>query len=91
MAKLRDRLVAKVLGDSDVARAGADRAFRGLRQRDKRELALGLVLSGLTYLQRTKPRKSLVYRQELKEGSTVVIRNTVAGEPTLELEADDLK
>ena len=86
MATLKDRLVKRVLGDTDIARSGVTRTWHGLRERDRREFALGLVISGLAYLQRTKPRKTLIYRQEIKEGSAVVVRNTVPGQPKVEIE-----
>lgn len=74
-----------MLGDTDTARAGVNRTMRGLREGDRRELYLGLVLSGLAYLQRTKPRKVLIYRQEIKDGEAVVIRNAKPGQPKVEI------
>ncbi len=86
MGKLRDKLVRRLLGDESTARVGMSRAARGLRSGDRRELIIGLTLSGLAYLKRTRPRKELVYRQEIKRGSAVVIRNTEPGQPPVVVE-----
>ncbi|MDX1469750.1 MAG: hypothetical protein R3258_10455 [Acidimicrobiia bacterium] len=86
MATIRDKLAKRLLGDSDFTRAGFSRVVRGLRAGDRRELAMGLILSGLAYFRRSRPEKTLVYRTELKEGSAVVIRNTAPGQPPVVVE-----
>ena len=86
MATIRDKLAKRLLGETDVTRAGVDRVVRGLRAGDRRELTMGLILSGLAYLKRSKPTKTLVYRKELKEGSAVVIRNAKPGQPPIVVE-----
>ena len=85
MAKLRDRAFKKVFGSSDARKVGRHRAMRGLREGDSRELALGLVLTAIGYLQRTKPKKERIYRQELAEDAVLVIRHRNSGESKLEI------
>lgn len=86
MSTIRDKLAKKLLGDTDMSRAGIDRMVRGLRAGDRRDLTLGLLLGGLAYLKRSTPEKTLVYRKELKKGSAVVIRNTKPGQPPIVVE-----
>lgn len=81
MGRLKDR----VLGGSDAREAGYERTLRGLREGDRRELSLGLALSALAYLQRTKPRKELLYRKTVPEGSALVIYHKKSGNPRLEI------
>lgn len=81
MGLLRD----KVLGGSDARQAGYDRTLRGIRQGDRRELYLGLALSFLAYLQRSKPRKELLYRKTVPEGSALVIHHKKSGNPRLQI------
>ena len=75
----------KLLGGSDAREAGYERTLKGLREGDRRELYLGLALSALAYLQRTKPRKELLYRKEVPEGSALVIHNKKSGNPRLQI------
>lgn len=81
MGLLRD----KVLGGSDARQAGYERTLRGLRESDRRELYMGLALSALAYLQRTKPRKELLYRKTVPEGSALVIHHKKSGNPRLQI------
>lgn len=81
MGMLKD----KVLGGSDAREAGYERTLRGLREGDRRELYLGLALSALAYLQKTKPRKQLLYRQKVPEGSALVIHHKKSGNPRLQI------
>jgi hypothetical protein len=85
MARLIDRLKRRALGYQDPRAEGQRRALKGLREGDNRELLLGLVLSGLAYLQRTAPRKQLIYRKEVPEGSALVIHHKTHGAPKLEI------
>ena len=73
MATLSSRAFKWVFGTSNVRRAGLERTLRGLRTGDSRDLYLGLALTGIAYLQRTKPRRERIYRQELSEGAALVI------------------
>lgn len=85
MAEMTQRLVRLVFGTSDAQRAGRTRALRGLREGDNRDLYLGLALSAIAYLQRTKPRKQLIYRQKVPEGTALVIHHRKTGSPRLEI------
>ena len=85
MARLTDRLKRRALGYRDPRAEGQRRALKGLREGDNRELLLGLALAGLAYLQRTAPRKQLVYRKEVPEGSALVIHHTKRGAPKLQI------
>lgn len=75
----------KVLGGSDAREAGYDRTLRGLREGDRRELYMGLALSALAYLQKTKPRKQLLYRKTVPEGSALVIHHKKSRNPRLQI------
>lgn len=81
MAGLKD----KILGGSDAREAGYRRTLRGLREGDNREFYMGVALSALAYLQRTKPRKELLYRKEVPEGSALVIHHKKSGNPRLQI------
>lgn len=85
MAKLTKRLMNKAMGSSDPGKEGMRRTLKGLREADNRELAFGLALAALSYLQRTAPRKELLYRKTIPEGSTLVIRNTPRGSKKLQI------
>lgn len=85
MARLTTKTWEKVLGGSDARRAGYDRTLRGLREGDRRELYMGLALAAIAYLQRTKPRKELIYRQKVPEGSALVIHHRKSGTPRLQI------
>ena len=69
----------------DPKRAGLRRSMRGLREGDDRELYLGLALTALAYLRSTKPRKQLIYRKTVSEGSALVIHHKRTGAPRLEI------
>lgn len=85
MARLKSRLWKRMVGGSTAREAGRQRTLRGLREGDNQELYLGLALSALSYLQRTKPRKELIYRKEVPEGSALVIHHKKSGTPRLEI------
>jgi hypothetical protein len=69
----------------DPKREGYRRSLRGLREGDYRELGVGLALTALAYLRSTKPRKELVYRKTVSEGSALVIHHKKTGTPRLEI------
>ncbi|MCH8983276.1 MAG: hypothetical protein IH943_04125 [Acidobacteria bacterium] len=75
----------RVLGTSDLAGAGLDRTLRGLRTGDQRELYLGLGLVAVAFLRRTAPRKRLVYRKAVPEGSAIVIHHRSHGDPRIKV------
>jgi hypothetical protein len=85
MAKLTNRLMKRALGSQDPRAEGQRRALAGLRTGDNRELLLGLTLTALAYLQRTAPRRQLLYRREVPEGSALVIHHKKRGAPELDI------
>lgn len=85
MAKLTKRLMNRALGSSDPRAEGMRRTLKGLREADNRELLFGLTLAAIAYLQRTAPRKQLLYRRTVPEGSTLVVRNTRSGAKKLQI------
>lgn len=85
MGRLKAKTVSRLLGGSDAREAGYKRTLRGLREGDSREMYLGLALSALAYLQRTKPRKELLYRQKVPEGSALVIHHKKSDSPRLQI------
>jgi hypothetical protein len=78
-------LMNRALGISDVGAAGLQRTLAGLREGDRRQLSLGLVLAAIAYLQRTRPRRQLIHRQVVRSGSALVIHHKKTGAPRLEI------
>lgn len=85
MSKRTDKWMRRVWGTSDARKLGLDRTLRGLREGETRDVYFGLALSALAYLQRTKPRKTLIYKQAVPEGTALVIHNKESGNPRLEI------
>ena len=85
MAGVKSWLTRRVWGGSDARAVGLDRTLRGLREGDRRELYFGLALSALAYLRRSKPRKELLYRQAVPEGTALVIHHRKSGTARLEI------
>jgi hypothetical protein len=83
MARLTKRVRTRF--DDDPKREGLSRSLRGLREGDNRELYFGLALTALAYLRSTKPRKKLIYRKTVSEGSALVIHHKRSGTPKLEI------
>jgi hypothetical protein len=77
------RLVKRALGTSDIATAGWRWTMRGLRTGEQRDLYLGLGLAALSFLRRTAPRKRLLFRKSLPEGSALVIDHRGTGDPRI--------
>jgi len=72
--------------DGSAARAlGVERALKGLREGDRRNLYFGLALCALSYLQRTKPRKRLIHSQAAPAGAAIVIHHRRTSNPRLEI------
>jgi hypothetical protein len=46
---------------------------------------MGLGLAALSYIRRTAPRKRLLYRRTVREGSAIVIYNRRRGAPMIEV------
>lgn len=59
--------------------------MQGLREGDQRQLYIGLSLLALSYLRRTQPRRELLYRRAVPEGTALVIHNKGSGDPRLEI------
>jgi hypothetical protein len=85
MGRLTRTLINKGFGFGDPAEEGLRRTLGGLRTGDQRELFLGLALSGLAYLNRTRPRRRLLYRETVPVGSAIVVHHRERGEPRIEV------
>lgn len=85
MARLTDRIIRMAFGSPNPGPEGRVRVLHGLREHNDRELMIGLSLMALSYLRRTQPRRQLLYRRELSEGSALVIHHRPSGEPRLEI------
>ena len=85
MARLTDRIIRMAFGTTNPGPEGRVRVLQGLRERNDRELMIGLSLMAFSYLRRTQPRKQLLYRREVPEGSALVIHHRPSGEPRLEI------
>lgn len=72
-----------VFGSSDINRVGWQRSWRGLRTGEQRDLYLGLGLVAIGFLRRTGPRKQLIYRKTVDEGSALVIHHKGPEDPHL--------
>jgi hypothetical protein len=75
----------RLIGIRDIRAASLDRTLRGLRTGDQRQLYSGLGLAALLYLRNTRPRRRLVFRKRLPEGSTLVIHHKRRGDPKIEV------
>ncbi len=85
MAKLANKLMDKALGGRDPNTEGVRRALAGLRLADTRELYIGLALTAFAYLQRSKPKRKLLYRKTVAPGSAIVIHHKNWGDPKIEV------
>lgn len=83
MAGLTKRMIHRLW--DDPRREGYRRSMRGLREGDRRELAIGLALAALAYLRSTTPRRELLYRKTVPKGSAIVIHHRKRGAPKLEI------
>jgi hypothetical protein len=79
-----DRLL-RLFGIRDLTAASVDRTLRGLRTGDQRELYTGLGLAALAYVRRTRPRRRLIFRRSLPEGSALVIHHKRRGDPRIQV------
>lgn len=75
----------RLIGIRDIRAASLDRTLRGLRTGDQRQLFSGLGLAALLYLRNSRPRRRLVFRKKLPEGSTLVIHHKRKGDPKIEV------
>ncbi|MGD2102544.1 MAG: hypothetical protein PVG83_09950 [Acidimicrobiia bacterium] len=85
MARFTRKLIDRALGTRDVRGEGIRRTLHGLRLGDRRELYLGLSLTAIAYLQRTRPRRRLIYREQVPPGSAVVVHHKRRGDPAIEV------
>ena len=83
MKQRTKRLAKRLLGTSDLTAAGWQRTLRGLRTGERRDLYLGLGLAALSFLRRTAPRKQLLFRKNVPEGSAIVIQHRRKGDPKI--------
>lgn len=79
------RLLKLILGSRNLGASGLARSLRGLRSGDQQQLYLGLALATLAYLEKTRPRKRLLYRRTLSPGSALVIHNRRSGDPKIQV------
>jgi len=79
------RLIDWFAGSQSWGAVGLSRTLRGLRTGDQRDLYLGLGLAALSFIRRTAPRKQLLYRRTVREGSAIVIHNRRLGAPKIEV------
>lgn len=85
MARLTKKLLDRALGYRDPREEGIRRTLTGLRVGDQRELYIGLALTALAYLRRTEPKRQLLYRRTVPEGSALVIHHKKSGAAKLEI------
>ena len=71
--------------ERDPKAAGMQRSLRGLREGNYRDLSIGLALTALAYLKDTQPRKQLIFRREVPEGSALIIHHKRHGDPKIEV------
>ncbi len=79
------RSLLRLFGIRDIDAESIDRTLLGLRTGDQRQLYMGLGLAAFRYLSRTKPRKRLIYRRSVPEGSAIVIHHKRVGDPKIEV------
>jgi hypothetical protein len=79
------RLIDWLVGSPNWGTAGLSRGLRGLRKGDQRDVYLGLGLAVIALFRRTAPRKQLVYRKRVGEGSAIVVHNRRRGAPKIEV------
>jgi hypothetical protein len=86
MGRLTRTLLDKAFGIGDPAQEGLTRTLGGLRRGDQRELFLGLALSAVAYLNRTRPSKRrLLFRETVPVGSAIVVHHRERGAPRIEV------
>lgn len=85
MGKTTKPLIGRALGTTTFAATGLQRSMRGLRTGDQRELYIGLALLAFAFLQRSAPRKELLYRKTVRKGSAIVIHHRAVGGPKIEV------
>ena len=79
------KTLLRLLAIRDLRTTAITRTLHGLRSGDQRELYTGLGLAALAYLSQTKPRRQLLYRKSVPEGSAIVIHHRRRGDPKIEV------
>ncbi len=74
-----------LLGTPDIRSAGASRVWRGLRSGERRDLLLGAAMLAFAWLRQSKPKKELLFREEVPVGSAIVIHHQRRGDPKIEV------
>lgn len=85
LRKTTKRLIGWALGTTTFTATGLQRSMRGLRTGDQRELFIGLGLLAVAFLERSAPRKELLYRKTVGEGSAIVVHHRAVGGPKIEV------
>lgn len=85
MGRMTNKMIDRALGHRDPREEGIRRTLRGFREGDQRELYTGLALTVLAYLRRTGPRRELIFRKAVPEGSALVIHHKRHGDPRIEV------
>jgi hypothetical protein len=83
------KLITRLLPGKPI-NAGFASALRGLRTGDQRALLGGAALAAFGWLRSRKPERELIYRREIPEGSSVVVRYGKKGQlPEIEISRRD--
>ncbi len=85
MSRTTEKIIRWAFGASHPSTAGRLQLSRGFRDRDSRDLYVGLGLLAISYLRRTRTRRQLLYRREVPEGTALVIHHKDKGQPRLEI------
>lgn len=75
----------RALGARDPREEGFRRTLTGLREGDRTEMYIGLALTALAYISRTRPQRELLFRKAIPEGSALVIHHKKRGAPRIEV------
>jgi hypothetical protein len=79
-----------MISQSKLVRSGIRRAFRGVREGDQRMLLAGAAMAAFGWWRRSStPTRELLYRRELDDGQSVVVRRTGPGAARLEIRDPD--
>lgn len=74
-----------VYGVPGLRSEGAGRLWRGLRNRERRDLLLGAAMLAIGWLQQSQQKKELLFRKSVPVGSAVVIHHTRRGDPKIKV------
>lgn len=85
MGFITGRVRRALVGESDQRAAGRRRTLKGLRERNRGDLIIGLGLTALAWLSDSKPKKGLLYRKKVPVGSAIVVHHKKVGAPKIEV------